>query len=52
MHSDTYGARIDDGAVIEVEINGQTVTALVLLAWTVVGLVAARVTFRWVRRDG
>jgi ABC-2 type transport system permease protein len=27
-------------------------TALVLLAWTVVGLVAARLTFRWVRRDG
>jgi ABC-2 type transport system permease protein len=26
--------------------------ALVLLAWTVVGLVAARVTFRWVRKDG
>jgi hypothetical protein len=32
MNSDTRGARIDDGAVIEVEINGQTVTALVLLA--------------------
>jgi ABC-2 type transport system permease protein len=27
-------------------------TALVLAAWTVVGLVAARLTFRWVRRDG
>lgn len=27
-------------------------TALVLVAWTVVGLVAARLTFRWVRRDG
>ena len=27
-------------------------TALVLLLWTVVGLVAARVTFRWVRRNG
>jgi ABC-2 type transport system permease protein len=27
-------------------------TAIVLLVWTVVGLVAARVTFRWVRRDG
>ena len=26
--------------------------ALVLLAWTLVGLVAARLTFRWVRRDG
>lgn len=26
--------------------------ALVLLTWTVVGLVAARVSFRWVRRDG
>ena len=26
--------------------------ALVLVAWTVVGLVAARVSFRWVRRDG
>jgi ABC-2 type transport system permease protein len=26
--------------------------ALVLVAWTVVGLVAARITFRWVRRDG
>ena len=26
--------------------------ALVLLAWTVVGLVAARITFRWVRKDG
>ena len=27
-------------------------TALVLLAWTVVGLVVARLTFRWVRKDG
>jgi ABC-2 type transport system permease protein len=27
-------------------------TALVLVAWTVVGLVAARITFRWVRKDG
>jgi ABC-2 type transport system permease protein len=27
-------------------------TAIVLVAWTVVGLVAARLTFRWVRRDG
>lgn len=27
-------------------------TALVLLAWTVAGLVVARLTFRWVRRDG
>lgn len=27
-------------------------TALVLLAWTVVGLVAARISFRWVRKDG
>ena len=27
-------------------------TALVLVAWTVAGLVLARVTFRWVRRDG
>ncbi len=27
-------------------------TALVLAGWTVVGLVAARLTFRWVRRDG
>jgi ABC-2 type transport system permease protein len=27
-------------------------TALVLVAWTVVGLVAARLTFRWVRKDG
>ena len=27
-------------------------TALVLAAWTVVGLVVARLTFRWVRRDG
>ncbi|MGN6445840.1 ABC transporter permease [Amnibacterium sp.] len=27
-------------------------TALVLAAWTVVGLVAARLTFRWVRRNG
>jgi ABC-2 type transport system permease protein len=26
--------------------------ALVLVAWTVVGLVAARLSFRWVRRDG
>jgi ABC-2 type transport system permease protein len=26
--------------------------ALVLVAWTVVGLVAARITFRWVRKDG
>ena len=26
--------------------------ALVLLAWTAVGLVAARLTFRWVRKDG
>ena len=32
MHSDTYGARIEDGAVIEVDLNGETVTALVLLA--------------------
>jgi ABC-2 type transport system permease protein len=27
-------------------------TALVLAAWTVVGLVAARISFRWVRKDG
>ena len=27
-------------------------TALVLLAWTLAGLVAARITFRWVRKDG
>jgi ABC-2 type transport system permease protein len=27
-------------------------TALVLVAWTLVGLVAARLTFRWVRKDG
>jgi ABC-2 type transport system permease protein len=27
-------------------------TALVLVAWTVVGLIAARLTFRWVRKDG
>jgi ABC-2 type transport system permease protein len=27
-------------------------TAIVLIVWTVVGLVAARLTFRWVRRDG
>lgn len=27
-------------------------TAIVLVGWTVVGLVAARVTFRWVRKDG
>lgn len=27
-------------------------TALVLVAWTVVGLVAARLTFRWVQKDG
>ena len=26
--------------------------ALVLLAWTLVGLVATRITFRWVRKDG
>ena len=26
--------------------------ALVILAWTIAGLVLARVTFRWVRRDG
>jgi ABC-2 type transport system permease protein len=27
-------------------------TALVLAGWTVVGLIAARLSFRWVRRDG
>jgi ABC-2 type transport system permease protein len=27
-------------------------TALVLAAWTVAGLIAARLTFRWVGRDG
>ena len=27
-------------------------TALVLLAWTILGLVAARISFRWVRKDG
>jgi ABC-2 type transport system permease protein len=27
-------------------------TALVLIAWTLAGLVVARLTFRWVRRDG
>ena len=27
-------------------------TALVLVAWTVVGLIAARISFRWVRKDG
>ena len=27
-------------------------TAIVLVAWTVVGLVVARFTFRWVRKDG
>jgi ABC-2 type transport system permease protein len=26
--------------------------ALVLVVWTLVGLIAARITFRWVRRDG
>lgn len=27
-------------------------TAMVLLAWTVLGLVLSRITFRWIRRDG
>jgi hypothetical protein len=32
MHSDTQGARVTDGAVIEIERDGDAVTALVLLA--------------------
>jgi ABC-2 type transport system permease protein len=43
----------DDFATVE-QTGGWDLgtTALVLVAWTVVGLVVARLTFRWVRRDG
>ncbi len=32
MHSDTHGAKVTDGSVIEIERDGEAVTALVLLA--------------------